>query len=91
MTSCVACRCQQHKPPDTHHCSVCRECVVEMDHHCPFLNNCVGRGNMRHFLLFLLWATLSMLYAVPICTLSILDQTDHILQVWATPTLWRCF
>lgn len=26
-----------------------------MDHHCPWTNNCVGHGNMPHFMRFLVW------------------------------------
>ena len=34
------------------HCSECDCCRVALDHHCPFVNNCVGRGNRRVFVMF---------------------------------------
>lgn len=27
-------KCGQLKPPRTHHCSLCRTCILKMDHHC---------------------------------------------------------
>eukprot|EP00892_Ulva_mutabilis_P003417 jgi/Ulvmu1/1447/UM011_0177.1 len=74
-------RCDKPKPPNTHHCSVCNTCVVEMDHHCPYINNCVGRGNLRHFLLFLFWVTVAMLYALPVMGLCVFAHRTQIISV----------
>jgi hypothetical protein len=38
--------------PRVHHCSVCRGCVLKMDHHCPWINNCVGHFNQKYFIQF---------------------------------------
>ena len=40
-------RCQAFKPPRAHHCSICKRCIIKMDHHCPWVNNCVGIGNHK--------------------------------------------
>ncbi|CAZ83409.1 unnamed protein product [Tuber melanosporum] len=46
-------KCNAYKPPRCHHCKTCGVCVVRMDHHCPWTNNCVGWRNFPHFLKFL--------------------------------------
>ena len=46
------------------HCSQCDRCRVMLDHHCPFVNNCVGKGNRRTFVLFCICAAVGCLWMV---------------------------
>ena len=39
------------------HCSTCKRCVELLHHHCPWISNCVGKGNFRPFLLYLKYLT----------------------------------
>jgi len=57
---CKKCRCL--RPARAHHCSICGRCVLKMDHHCPWVNNCVGLYNQKHFVLFLFYILVSCLY-----------------------------
>ncbi|XP_055903075.1 palmitoyltransferase ZDHHC16 [Eupeodes corollae] len=57
-------KCIAPKPPRAHHCSVCRKCVLKMDHHCPWLNNCVGYANHRYFFLYMVYTTIGCLFII---------------------------
>ena len=37
-------RCKSFKPARAHHCSICRRCIIKMDHHCPWVNNVSSRN-----------------------------------------------
>lgn len=55
-------KCVQIKPDRCHHCSVCGVCVLKLDHHCPWVNNCVAFTNYKFFILFLGYALLYCLF-----------------------------
>eukprot|EP01033_Poteriospumella_lacustris_P011073 gene11073-7878_t len=57
-------RCSAFKPIRAHHCSICGRCVVKMDHHCPWVNNCVGVGNHKLFLLFCFYVFVTCSYSM---------------------------
>uniref|UniRef100_A0AAV1U4D3 Palmitoyltransferase n=1 Tax=Peronospora matthiolae TaxID=2874970 RepID=A0AAV1U4D3_9STRA len=56
-------RCRHFRPPRAHHCTVCDRCIAHLDHHCPWVNNCIGRNNYRYFFSFLVWLAVGCYYA----------------------------
>ena len=69
-------KCKYAKPPRTHHCSVCRRCVMKMDHHCPWVNNCVGFYNYKYFCLFLLYLATGCLFTAVSCAIPLWSDSD---------------
>src|SRR2546421_2458895 len=56
--------CDTLKPARSKHCSICKHCVSRCDHHCVFINKCVGYGNYHYFLTLLLTTGIMLSYSV---------------------------
>ena len=65
-------KCDSYKPPRSHHCRICGRCIVRMDHHCPWMNNCIGANNQKHFILFLIYTWLLSAYSLSLCVIQYL-------------------
>ncbi|KAE8670676.1 putative protein S-acyltransferase 15 [Hibiscus syriacus] len=68
-------KCAAYKPRRTHHCRVCKRCILRMDHHCLWINNCVGYRNYKAFFDLILYATIGSIHSTVI-VISCTRQKD---------------
>ncbi|KAL4313914.1 protein S-acyltransferase 10 isoform X1 [Arachis duranensis] len=73
--------CNVEQPPRSKHCHDCDKCVLQFDHHCVWLGNCIGQGNHCRFWWYLCEETALCLWT-GILYISYLK--DHIKSSW-----WR--
>jgi palmitoyltransferase ZDHHC6 len=77
--------CELHKAPRSAHCKLCGFCIKRRDHHCPWINNCVGHNNERIFVAFLVTVVASSFLTIGWLIKILFNQTcfcsltlDHI-------------
>ncbi|KAK3672115.1 palmitoyltransferase akr1 [Recurvomyces mirabilis] len=77
---CAACLIR--KPLRSKHCRRCGRCVAREDHHCPWVDNCVGVNNHKHFILYV------MCLIMGICL--IIRLTIAYIEILPEPTELHC-
>lgn len=65
------------------HCNVCKRCVDRFDHHCNWINNCVGIRNHNVFLTYI-YSQLSLLLIILLSTLTAMGS--DLIERWSTPS-----
>ncbi|KAL1918354.1 uncharacterized protein VTP21DRAFT_3014 [Calcarisporiella thermophila] len=72
---CTICQC--FKPDRCHHCSECEQCVLKMDHHCPWINGCIGFGNYKLFVLFILYTAILCVFTVATTAVEVAQDFEQ--------------
>lgn len=75
---CVTCKIV--RPLRAKHCSMTDRCVEEFDHYCPWVGNCVGKGNRHLFLIFLWLELFAMLISAGVTCFRL--HQAYVLDSW---------
>ena len=68
----------------TKHCSVCNKCVHVFDHHCKWLNQCIGRRNYKPFFICVLSAIFICLsfITISVTEITLYCTNKQLLSPW---------
>uniref|UniRef100_A0A7S1MS11 Palmitoyltransferase n=1 Tax=Neobodo designis TaxID=312471 RepID=A0A7S1MS11_NEODS len=70
--------CRRWTDRSSRHCAVCDKCVIGFDHHCRWLNVCVGSRNYRPFIGFVSATLASLLVVVAATAATAADCLGHV-------------
>lgn len=59
--------CNSSVRSETKHCKVCKRCVYLFDHHCKWVNNCIGQKNYKEFFKLIICTNLYLIGFLTLC------------------------
>ena len=69
---CPYCKCQ--KTIKVKHCHICKRCVDGFDHHCNWIDNCVGDKNIGRFIFFIIIVIINLIFSYYIALEAFLSK-----------------
>jgi len=69
--------CEVLRTPRSKHCAICNRCVDRFDHHCPWINNCVGINNHNYFLAFITLLLIVLFLLVVSCIVTMANPCQQ--------------
>ncbi|KAJ8010742.1 hypothetical protein DPEC_G00078320 [Dallia pectoralis] len=83
--------CMVDRPPRAGHCRICGICVLRLDHHCVWINNCVGQANHCSFLLTLILFLLTSLHGISLVLSSVCPDQNRLTALFYCPGVYNRF
>lgn len=62
--------CEVLRSARSKHCAICNKCVERFDHHCPWINNCVGANNHNWFMTFITSMVFTLIFIIISCCIA---------------------
>jgi len=74
ITSNYCLTCLIKRTPRSKHCTECNKCVQKFDHHCIWVDTCLGLYNMRYFIGYVMWLFFGQCSAILLLFSYLTDQ-----------------
>ncbi|NXN98065.1 ZDH23 Palmitoyltransferase, partial [Rhinopomastus cyanomelas] len=81
-------KCQLIRPARAGHCRLCGRCVRRLDHHCVWINSCVGEQNHQAFILALSFFMLTAVYGITLTLHTICRGRTPVVALFYCPGVY---